>query len=187
MLEECGLAVEHTTMYRWVQCYATELERRAKPYLRPTNASWGVDKTYIKVKDVWTYLYHALDSAGNTVDFMLSPTRDGSTATRFFRKVLEVPHTQERRVVNVDQHAAYPAAITVLNEDGDLYEACTLRRVNYLNSIIEQDHHFIKQLVRTRPRIWLIHDGNGDARWLRNERCTCSVKVNYAGLGKVTA
>ncbi len=76
------------------------------------------------------------------------PTRDGSAASRFFRKVLAAPHTHEPRVVNVDQNAAYPAAIILLKADGDLPEACTLRRVKYLNNIIEQDHRFIKRLVR---------------------------------------
>ncbi|GAC1556332.1 MAG: IS6 family transposase [Herpetosiphon sp.] len=148
MIRERGLALDHTTIYRWVQRYAPELERRCRPHLRPTNDSWRVDETYIKVKGVWTYLYRAVDSAGNRLDFMLSPTRDGSAATRFFRKVVDAPHTQAPRVVNVDQNAAYPPAISVLKADGDLPEDCMLRRVKYLNNIIEQDHRFIKRLVR---------------------------------------
>ena len=57
--------------------------------LEPTNDSWRVDETYIKIKSVWKYLYRAVDSAGNTLDFMLSAKRDGKAAIRFFRKVLK--------------------------------------------------------------------------------------------------
>ena len=51
-----GLHVDHTTIYRWVQRYAPELEKRCKPHLNTTNDSWRVDETYVKVKKVWMYL-----------------------------------------------------------------------------------------------------------------------------------
>ena len=73
-----GLRIDHTTIYRWVQCYAPELEKRCRPHLKATNDSWRVDETYIKVKKVWMYLYRAVDSQGNTLEFLLSPTRDAS-------------------------------------------------------------------------------------------------------------
>ena len=66
MMAERGLKIDHTTIYRWVQRYAPELEKRCKPHLKPTNDSWRVDETYIKVKGEWKYLYRAVDSAGNT-------------------------------------------------------------------------------------------------------------------------
>ena len=72
MVNERGLDVDHTTVFRWVQRYAPELEKRCRPHLRPTNDSWRVDETYIKVKGKWKYLYRAVDSAGNTIDFLLS-------------------------------------------------------------------------------------------------------------------
>ena len=46
------------------------------PHLKMTNDSWRIDETYVKVKKVWMYLYRAVDSEGNTLDFLLSPTRD---------------------------------------------------------------------------------------------------------------
>lgn len=72
MIAERGLTVDHSTVYRWVQVYALELEKRCRPHLKPTNDSWRVDETYIKVKGKWKYLYRAVDSAGNTLEFMLS-------------------------------------------------------------------------------------------------------------------
>jgi len=72
MMVERGLAVDHTTIYRWVQSYAPMLEKKCRTKLKPTNDSWRVDETYIKVKGEWMYLYRAVDSDGNTVEFMLS-------------------------------------------------------------------------------------------------------------------
>ncbi len=66
MLER-GLTVDHTTVYRWVQCYAPELDKRCRSHLKPTNDSWRVDETYIEVKGEWKYLYRAVDSEGNKI------------------------------------------------------------------------------------------------------------------------
>jgi transposase-like protein len=76
MMTERVLSLDHTTIYRWVLCYAPILEKRCRAKLKPTNSSWRVDETYIKVKGQWMYLYRALDSDGNTVEFMLNATRE---------------------------------------------------------------------------------------------------------------
>src|SRR3954468_11505273 len=73
MLADRGVVVDHTTLYRWIQAYAPELEKRVRPHLRPTTGSWRVDETYIRVKGRWTYLYRAVDSRGQTFHF---PFRD---------------------------------------------------------------------------------------------------------------
>src|SRR5271165_2708184 len=69
IMAERNLAVDHTTVWRWVQRYAPELNRRVRRELRPTGGSWRVDETYIRVAGRWTYLYRAVDSAGATIDF----------------------------------------------------------------------------------------------------------------------
>ena len=71
IMGERGLAIDHTTIFRWVQRYTPELEKRCRPCLKPTNDSYRVDETYIKVKRKWKYLYRAVDSEGNTLDFLL--------------------------------------------------------------------------------------------------------------------
>lgn len=139
--------MDHTTVYRWVQVYAPELDKRCRPHLKPTNDSWRVDETYLKVKHKWRYLYRAVDCEGNTLDFMLSAKRNAQAAKRFFRKVLKAAHNQEPRVINVDKNAAYPPAIDEIIADRTLSKTIELRRVKYLNNIIEQDHRFIKRLA----------------------------------------
>src|SRR3954469_15619355 len=88
MLRDRGVSVDHTTIYRWIQASAVELEKRLRPHLRPTNGSWRVDETCLKVKGRWVYLYRAVDSRGQTIDFRLSTKRDAAAAKRFFRKAL---------------------------------------------------------------------------------------------------
>jgi transposase, IS6 family len=80
---DSGVEVDHTTIFRWIQAYATELEKRIRPHLRMSNGSWRVDETYIRVKGRWTYLYRAVDSRGQTIDFLrggIRPRRSGSFA-----------------------------------------------------------------------------------------------------------
>ena len=148
MMLERGLTIDHTTVYRWVQAYSPELDKRCRKYLKSTNDSWRVDETYIKVKGDWKYLYRAVDSNGNTLDFMLSASRDAQAAKRFLRKVLKASHHHWPRVINVDKNAAYPIAFDSLVEDKSLPDDCELRQNKYLNNLVEQDHRFIKRLVK---------------------------------------
>jgi transposase, IS6 family len=107
----------HTIIYRWVQCYAPELDRRCRPHLKVTTDSWRVDETYLKVKGAWMYLYRAVDSAGNTLEFVLSTTRAAEAAKRFFLKALNATHTTTPRVITVDKNAAYPKALSELKAE----------------------------------------------------------------------
>jgi len=76
LLIERGLGADHTTVWRWVQRCAPELEQRMRRHLKSTNKSWRVDEAYIRIKGRWCYLYRAIDSAGATIDFSLSALRD---------------------------------------------------------------------------------------------------------------
>ena len=103
LLAERGLSVDHTTVWRWVQRFAPELEQRMRRHLKPTNKSWRLDETYIRVKGRWCYLYRAIDSAGTTIDFLLSALRNADAAKRLFRSALKDPSHPQPRVINTDQ------------------------------------------------------------------------------------
>jgi transposase-like protein len=148
MLADRAVAVDHTTLFRWVQAYAEALEKRLRPHLRASTGSWRVDETYVRVKGRWSYLYRAVDSTGQTIDFLLSARRDAEAAKRFFRKALAQPHTRNPRTLTVDKNPAYPAAVAAMKQDGELWRFARLRQVKYLNNIVEQDHRRIKRLVR---------------------------------------
>jgi transposase-like protein len=148
MFSDRGIQVDHTTLFRWIQAYAPELENRIRPHLRMTNGSWRVDETYIRVRGKWVYLYRAVDATGQTIDFLLSPKRDAGAARRFFRKALGQPHTVNPRTITVDKNAAYPIATKTMKRNGELWRFAKLRQVKFLNNIVEQDHRRIKRLVR---------------------------------------
>jgi IS6 family transposase len=147
LLRERGVWVDHTTVFRWVQRDAPELDKRCRPQLKATNDSSRVDETDIKINKHWNYLYRAVDSTGATLDFMLSPTRDAEAAERFFRQVLHASHALTPRVITVDKNAAYPPAFEALQQEKMLPETCVLRPCKYLNNVIEQDHRFVKRRV----------------------------------------
>jgi transposase, IS6 family len=126
---------------------APELEKRIRPHLRPTSDSYRVDETYVKIKGAWKYLYRAVDSTGQTIDFMLSAKRDARAAKRFFRKILKAASHSSPRVINVDENPAYPPAVEQLKEEGTLPNRTQLRQSKYLNNLIEQDHRFTKRRV----------------------------------------
>lgn len=149
MMEERGLSMAHTTVMRWVHQYGPELDERVRPHLKPTNDSWRVDETYIKVKGQWMYLYRAVDSKGNTIDFYLSKTRDKKAAKHFFKKALRSFHVSKPRVMTVDKNPAYPIAIEELKKEKSIPDGMQLRQQKYLNNIVEQDHRFIKKRVRS--------------------------------------
>src|SRR3712207_693484 len=94
------------------------------------------------------YLYRAVDSGGQTIDFLLSARRDAEAAKRFFRKALGQPHTADPRTLTVDENPAYPEAVAELKDDGELGHSSRLRQSKFLNNIVEQDHRRVKRLVR---------------------------------------
>src|SRR3954447_26130410 len=148
MLADRGVEGDHTTIFRWIQAYAPELEKRIRPHLRASNGSWRVDETYVKVKGRWTYLYRAVDSRGQTINFLLSAKRDAEAAKRFFRKALGQPHTVNPRTITVDKNPAYPKAIAEMKQDTELWRFSRLRQVTFLNNILEQDRRRVKRLPR---------------------------------------
>jgi transposase, IS6 family len=150
LLDERGLEADHTTVWRWVQRYGPELEQRMRRRLKPTDKSWRVDETYIRVKGRWCYLYRAIDSSGATIDFQLSALRDADAAKRLFRKALSDPSHPQPRVINTDLAPIYGSAIPDTKKEGTLRRRCRHRPVQYLNNILEQDHRAIKRRVNAK-------------------------------------
>jgi transposase, IS6 family len=148
MMRERGLDVDHSTIFRWVQRYAPEINKRIRQHLKMSGTSYRVDETYIKVGKSCKYLYRAVDKDGNTIEFMLSARRDVSAAKRFFKKMMRAEHRRLPISISVDKNAAYPEAFSTSQDDRIVPKDCKLRRVKYLNNVIEQDHRFVKKKVR---------------------------------------
>ena len=148
MMHERGLSLDHTTIWRWVQTYAPEINRRMRPHLKLAGASYRIDETYIKVGKQWKYLYRALDKEGNTIEFMLAANRDIAAVKRFFKKMMRADHRRLPFSISVDKHASYPDAFITSQKEKVLPKDCTLRRTKYLTNIVEQDHRFIRRRWR---------------------------------------
>jgi len=151
MMGERGVSVDHSTIFRWVQKYAPEIEKRLRwQWRRPRSTSWRVDETYVKVRGRWAYLYRAVDKFGNTIDFYLSPTRNTKAAKRFLGKALNgLKDWQKPRVINTDKAPTYGAALAELKKkEGKCPKDTQHRQVKYLNNVIEADHGKLKQLIR---------------------------------------
>jgi IS6 family transposase len=157
MMGERGLPVDHTTIFRWVQKYAPEINKRSRPHLKLAGASYRLDETYIKVGKQWKYLYRALDKEGNTIEFMLSAKRDVCAAKRFFKKMMRADHRRLPFSISVDKHASYPEAFTTSQKEKVLPKDCKLRRTKYLTNIVEQDHRFIRRRWRAMQCFRFFH------------------------------
>jgi IS6 family transposase len=121
---------DHTTIFRWTQACAAELEKRIRPHLRRSNGSLRVDERYEKVKGRWV------------------PVSSDRQPWPFFRRVLVRPHRINPRTITVDKNAAYPKAMAEMRQDGERWHRSRLRQVKCLNNIVEQDHRNVKRLTR---------------------------------------
>jgi len=133
---------------RWVHQYSPIIDERIRKHLKPTNDSWRMDETYLKIKGKNAYLYRAVDSRGNTIDFFVSEHRDKDAAKKFFKKALKGLHNQQPRVIATDKYAATEVAICEMIYGGILSVKATIRQVKYLNNTIKQDHRFIKRKIK---------------------------------------
>lgn len=143
MLTERGVAVDHTTIYRWVQRYAPELDKQTRCYRRASEKraqSWRVEETSLRIGGRWCYLYRALTSRGDTLDFSLSTRRNTTSAKRFLAKTpRSTAHRGPLRVINTDSDPSLTTAITELKADRRRPTSVNHRRVTYLNNRIEGD------------------------------------------------
>ena len=114
-----NLAVDHTTVWRWIQAYAPELRQRLQRQLKYKRATWFMDEMYVRVAGRWMYLFRAVDSRGATVDFNLCESRDRDAAKRFLQLALPNPDNRPPRVFSVDGNRSYGAAIRELRNDGE--------------------------------------------------------------------
>jgi putative transposase len=147
MMAERGIAVDHSTVYRWVIKLLPLFEKTFRKYKRPVGKSWRMDESYIKIKGEWKYLYRAVDKAGDTVDFLLRARRDKAAAQRFFAKAIAQNGAPE--TVTIDKSGSNLAALNAVNADRET--PIKVRQIKYLNNIVEQDHRAIKR--RTRPML----------------------------------
>jgi transposase-like protein len=148
MMQERGIVVDPSTIFRWVQRYAPEIQKRVRQYQGKRSGSWRVDETYVRVGGRWTYLFRAVDKHGRLIAFMLSDRRNTNAAYRFLRKAIKAMSTYPPFSITTEKLASYPKAILRLQNEGLLSKNVVHRTSKYLNNIIEADHGALKRVIR---------------------------------------
>jgi len=141
MLSERGIMVDHSTLNRWVLRFAPQLEAAFQNRKRRPNNRVRFDETYLKVKGQWMYLYRAVDTRGETIDFLLTKYRDKQAAKRFLKKAIK--RNGKPGLINIDKSGANKASIEDYNREHKT--KIKIRQCKYLNNIVEQDHLFVKR------------------------------------------
>jgi putative transposase len=155
MIQEQGVSVDYSTIHWWVLKCAPQFEAVFYRRKRPVWGNWRMDETYLKVKGQWRYLYCAVDKTGQTIDFLLKEQRDRDTALRFLTKAIRrhgMPAT-----ITIDGSEANTSAIRGYNEAHGTTIA--IRQIRYLNNLVEQDHHGVKQIIRPGARAQVLWGG----------------------------
>ena len=174
MMQERGIDVDHSTLNRWVIHYAPLLEKAFHGKKKRSGNRWRMDETYIKVKGQWKYLYRAVDSDGNTIDFLLTAKRDTKAALRFFKK--SIGRNGKPSLINIDKSGANTAGIKRFNEEEN--KRIKIRQNKYMNNIVRagssanQAHHSTHdglQKFSCRTENAGRHRANGHAQKRTNE------------------
>ena len=150
MLSERGVVISHSTILRWVVCYAEACEKRWQRFERGVGGSWRADETFIKIRGRLMYLYRAVDGQGNTVEFYLSRTRGIAAAKAFFRKALK--HHAHPHSITLDGHEPSHSALRLMGMNGEFSfrgaNPVKIRSCQYLNNVVEQDHRRVKSRLQ---------------------------------------
>ena len=153
VMAERGISVDHSTVHRWTIHYAPLLLEQFNRRKRPVTRKWHVDETYIKVRGQWRYLYLAINSNGDTVEFWFGERRNLTAAKRFLREALKRQGRPERIVIDGSQtnrEAILSCDSTDRLQDRSRrkLKPIQIRQSAYLNNRIEQDHRAVKRRIR---------------------------------------
>jgi len=136
-------------LQRWLIRFVPLIDQEVRKRKKPVGSSWRMDETYIKINGKWVYLYRAVDSVGNTIEFLLRKYRDAIAAKAFFCKAFRNKGIPEK--VNIDKSGINTCSLNDCNKSLPEEQKIEIRQNKYLNNIIEQDHRFIKK--RTKPTL----------------------------------
>lgn len=151
LLAEREIAVDRSTVYRWVVKFGPELTTRTEKHLRRASVDWHVDETYIRVGGTWRYLWRAVDANGQMVDFRLTARRDAKAAKAFLNKAIEPVRLHRPVTIVTDKAQAYRRVIREINHRYDPHFD-SIRHIDHKwrNNLIESDHAAMKRFLGYR-------------------------------------
>jgi IS6 family transposase len=151
LLAERGVAVDRSTVFRWVQKFGPEIAKRAERHLRRSSLDWHVDETYLRVGGKWRYLWRAVDANGQLIDFRLTARRDAKAAKAFLCKAIERVRLHRPVLIITDKAPTYYKIIREINHCYDPHFDGTKHiDKKWRNNRIESDHAALKRLLGYR-------------------------------------
>lgn len=137
-----GAKIDHATLQRWLIKFSPLIDQEVRKR-KPVRNSWRMDKTYIKVNGKWVCLYRAIDSCGDTIEFLLRKRTDAAATKAFFKKAFR--HNDMPKKIVIDKIGINSSALTDFNKNLPKKQKIRILQNKYLNNLIEQDHRFIKK------------------------------------------
>lgn len=153
MMKDRGVNVDHSSIDRWVKKFSSMIDALVSKIKKNTGNSWKLDETYVKVGGKWKYLYRAVDSEGQTIDFLLTAKRDAKAAKRFLSRAVKRNSIPNK--INIDKSGSNKKAIEEFNDEHGIEIEITQNK--YRNNIIEQDHRHPKKLIKCRQHFRSFH------------------------------
>ncbi len=140
-LAERGVAVDRSTVYRWVHRFLPHFGEAARAHRHAVGERWRADETYCRLNGRWAYLYRAIDQDGQVVDVYFSERRNAAAAEAFLKQAIESAGVTPTRVTT-DKAQCYPPALRAAVPHAEH------RSSKYLNNALERDHGHLKQRLR---------------------------------------
>jgi IS6 family transposase len=187
LMAERGLSLSHSSIGRWTQVYGPEVLRRLSGHVKRKSSTWHMDETFVRIAGRWMYLFRAVDSYGQTVDFYLSESRDREAAKIFLKKALANADNRPPHVFARDGLRSYPAAIRELQGEEQVNRHCRQRTRRYCNNRIESDHRHVKRRLRamqgprTKATAWAVIQGIEAAQMIRKGQVLGITRRNLSG------
>jgi len=150
MMAERGIAMDDSTVHRWVLHFSPKLLDRFNRRKRPVAHRRNLDETYLKVKGNWLYLYRAIDSNDDMVEFYFSIERDLTAAKCFLLNALARHDPPER--ITIDGSQTNRMAVMQCDAESRLRQGgkpFPIRSRKYMKNAIEQDHRCVKRRIRS--------------------------------------
>lgn len=141
-----GAKIDHATLQRWLIKFSPVIDQNVRQRKKAVGNSWRMDETYIKVNGKWVYLYRAVDSCGNTIEFLLRKHRDATADKAFFKKAFK--NNDRPAKIVIDKSGSNTSALTDFNKNLPKKQKIKIFQNKYLNNLLEQDHRFIKKRVK---------------------------------------
>ena len=116
LLAERGLDISYETIRRWVNKFGADYARRILSNRPEADTTWHLDEMVVVINGRKYWLWRAVDSEGEVLEFLVQSRRNRRAALRLFRKLLRKQKVQPRTFVT-DKLRSYGAALKALQLD----------------------------------------------------------------------